>query len=120
MSYKAVTTGQHNLVNESDNSNFIPFPIADKFPAITGITKYLANNVIINSASGEIDLDIGQVDDMKGILLFVTGGSINLKHDSNTAGMRIDSGILLGGKISDLKISTTESQNVSVGYLVYQ
>lgn len=121
MADKAVLTGQFAMVDEVNSNNIFTFDLAERFPPITGLGEHskLKQDIIVGD--GIVTLDLGGVATIKGILLFISGGGeIILKHDSNTNGIQIDSGMILFGKIADITIETTSTTTLKVEYVVFE
>lgn len=121
MADKAVLTGQFAMVDEANSNNIFTFDLAEKFPPITGLGEHSKLKQDIILGDGVVTLDLGGVATIKGILIFVSGGnSITLKHDSNTNGMEIESGMILFGNMADITIETTSTTTLKVDYVVFE
>jgi len=122
MSDKATVTGQFNLVNESSNANILSYDMASIFETVTGITEH--NKVVrqIVNTDNVVALDKGGVGAIRGMMIAITNGvgSITLKHDSNTAGIVINSAMILFGTIDVITIQTTATQALTVEYIFFQ
>ncbi len=122
MSKKAVVTGQLNLQNEATGANVLSFDLSTLFASILSILEH--NNVVrqISSADGVVSLDKGGVTTLRGFLIVVTEGTgpVTVKHDSNTNGIDVDSGMLLFGSIDTITIETASAQPVTVEYLLFE
>lgn len=122
MSDKAVVTGQFNLVDESSSTNVLSKDLATMFTQITSILEH--NKVVrqIVDTDSVVSLDKGGVGTIRGFYIYIREGTgpITLKHDSNTAGIAIDSGLLLFGSIDTVTIETASTQPVTVEYLFFE
>lgn len=121
MADKAQLTGTFALINETNNNNVFTFDLAERFPAIKGLGEHskLKQDIIVGD--GIISLDLGGVATIKGILIFVSSGDgIILKHDSNTNGIQIDTGMILFGKIASITIETVSTTSLKVDYVVFE
>lgn len=120
MSDKAQILGSFALVNETSNDNVFTFPLAEAFPPITGITKHSKLKRTIVASDGVVALNLGGVATLKGLFIKVVGGSITLKHNTNTNGLLITSGFVFFGTISALTIETVSTSEVEVEYVVFE
>jgi len=122
MSDKATVSGQFNLVDETTNTNKLSYDLSSLFTTITGIAEH--NKVVrqLVSTDGVVALDKGGVGAIRGMMISITNGtgSITLKHDSNTAGIVIDSAFILFGTIDTITIETAETQPLTVEYIFFQ
>lgn len=122
MSDKAVVTGQFNLVDESSSSNVLSKDLATMFTTITSILEH--NKVVrqIVDTDGVVSLDKGGVGTIRGMYIYIKDGTgpIVLKHDSNTNGISIESGMVLFGSIDSVTIETASTQAVTVEYLFFE
>lgn len=122
MSDKAVVTGQFNLVDESSSTNTLSFNLATAFTPLTSILEH--NKIVrqISSTDGVVSLDKGGVTNIRGFFLYIKEGTgpVTVKHDSNTNGMEISSGVLLFGTIDDVTVETASAQPVTILYLFFE
>ena len=121
MSLKAQITGQFNLVNESSNVNFLSFDLAELFGAITGVKEQTFVERELIDTDGAVAIDLGGVTTVKGIMIAVIGsGVVTMKHDSNTNGIDISSGLILFGELGVITLETPATQALTVKYLVFE
>lgn len=119
---KTTVTGQLNLVDETVNETLVPLQFPKIFPSLSGLIPAGWQRGVINSTTNggsPVALDFGDVDQVKLFVLYIESGngSITMKHDSNTNGIVIDSGIVLQGKIADVTIETTSTENLTYRWL---
>lgn len=121
MSSKAVISGQYNLVDESSNTNILSFNLADIFPQITGIREFTAAEMQLVDTDGAVSIPTAGVTTIKGILVYVVGGTdnITIKHDSNTNGI-VGKAVLIHGTISTITVETAATQAITVKYLLFE
>lgn len=119
MANKLVATGTIAIQDELTSDVKDSFDLAKRVPELTGLTKKSDNSIIINSGSGVVPLSTGGASPIKGILVFVSGGKVTLKHNTNTNGAVISSVFFLIGEISTMTVETTEAGDVAVDYIVF-
>lgn len=122
MSKKAVVTGQFNLVDESTGVNVTSFDLATLFGIATSILEVTNVQRQISSSDSVVAIDKGGVSTLRGFMLYIKEGTgpVTIKHDSNTAGILVDSAILLFGSIDTITIETASAQPVTVEYAFFE
>lgn len=122
MSDKAVVTGQFNLVDEATSVNVASVDLAAAFTSLTGVLEY--NKIVrqIVDTDGVVSLDKGGVGDIRGFFIYIKEGTgpITVKHDSNTNGLVVESGLLLFGTIDSITLETASTQSVTVEYVLFE
>jgi len=109
-------------VDETTNETLSPVSFPRVFPALSGLTPASwQRGVITDQTNGgnPVALSFGDVDQTRLFIFYIESGSgsITLKHDSNTNGMVIQSGLILQGRLTDVTIETTSTEELTYRYL---
>lgn len=121
MSYKAVVSGQLNLVDETKSQNKISFDLAEWFGSITGIREYKNVTRELINTDTVVSIPTDGVSPIKGFAIWVSGsGSVIVKHDANSAGIEVTKALVLFGEIDLITIETASTQALTVEYVFFQ
>jgi len=121
MSLRAIVSGQFNLVDENSNQNFLSFDLATAFGTVSNIEEQTFQERQLVLGDGVVSLDPGGVGTVKGMFLSVeAGGSVTVKHDSNTNGIAVSGSMLIFGQLSSITIETIATQPIKVKYLIFE